>query len=162
MLSRLSRLIKIVETYWIFSTFIKIFWILGFSLTSLSLPLASLTSFHRFLHLNGWKVVISLKIYKKLRVLINLNKSWSQLRLFGPIDVKTKSRNLNRDWDISTAKTKMLKLFRFSRLSRLTFGNCQDQESQLRHDRDKSIPFYIISGVIMVWRNSVAKIAPSK
>jgi hypothetical protein len=79
---------------------------------------------------------------KLLRFTKNL-RSWrisqSQSRLLGlEGDVKTKSRLL--DWDFSIVETSFLKLSRFSQRSRLTFCQCSDQESWLRHDLDKSRP----------------------
>jgi hypothetical protein len=52
--------------------------------------------------------------------------------------VKTKSRLLDQDFSI--VETSFLKLSRFSQQSRLTFCQCWDQESRLRHNLDKSRP----------------------
>ncbi len=73
------------------------------------------------------------------------NNGWNYLswsRLFGlDIDVETKSRHLDLDRNISTVETKILKVSRFSWLSRLTFWQCWDRESRSRHVRDKlSLP----------------------
>ncbi len=60
--------------------------------------------------------------------------SRSRLRFFA---LKRWSR-VNRD--ILIVETKFLTLSRFSRLSKLTFWSCRDQESRSRSSRDKSRP----------------------
>ncbi len=52
--------------------------------------------------------------------------------------VETWLRFLDLDLDFLIVETSFLKLWRFSRLSRLTFCRCQDRESQSRHNWDKS------------------------
>ena len=52
--------------------------------------------------------------------------------------IETKSRYLDQDFSI--VETKILKVSRFSRLSRPALCQCQDRESQSRHDRDKLRP----------------------
>jgi len=112
---------------------------------------------------------LSLKMTKSLNVLRNLNKkyakihlllnqdqnkllrndkissswwtsqSWSRL-LCLDIDVKTKLRSLDLNWDFSTVEMNFLTMSRFPQLSRQTFWQFRDQESWSRHDQDKSRP----------------------
>jgi hypothetical protein len=60
-------------------------------------------------------------------ILISTESSWSRPRV------------LDLDREFSIVETKILKVSRFSWLSRSAFF-CQDRESWLRHDRDKSRP----------------------
>ncbi len=67
--------------------------------------------------------------------------SRSRSRLLGlEGGVKTKSRFLDLDWEISIVETNFLKVSRFSRLPRPALCQCRDRESRSRHNRDKSRP----------------------
>jgi hypothetical protein len=67
------------------------------------------------------------------------SQSWSRL-LCLDIDVKTKSRSLDLNWDFSTVEMNFLTMSRFPQLSRQTFWQFRDQKSWSRHDQDKSRP----------------------
>ncbi len=54
--------------------------------------------------------------------------------------IKSLSRFLNLDWDISIVETNFWKVSRFSQLSRLTFCKCRVRDSPPRHYWDKLRP----------------------
>ncbi len=56
----------------------------------------------------------------------------------------------DKNQDFLIVKTSFLKLSRFSWLLRLTFCQCQDQDSQSRRDWDKSRPLRFLSGLASV------------
>ncbi len=69
----------------------------------------------------------------------HISRSRSRLlRLEGGVETKLRFLALYRDFSI--VETKILKVSRFSRLSRPTFFQCRDQESRSRPRWDKSRP----------------------
>ncbi len=81
---------------------------------------------------------LSISTFSKpcLYVSRNLDLDWSQLlrRHQGLIELNPLHQ------DLLVVVTSFLKVSIFSRLSRLTFWNCQDRDSRSRHDQDKSRP----------------------
>ena len=120
----------------------------GFTLTFISLPWASPTTFHRFLQLKK----ISRSRYIKNQVIsrsrsrkisrypeksqksISLEKSRSRLKSKVLANlIETKSRNLDLDRDFSILETNFCKPSRFSRPSRLIFFGRRDRDLDRDH-----------------------------